>query len=145
MHKKKPYLRYQVTPEIDSQIKTIAEHLPPIQELNPKGEPLVTTHSKYVSRDEAIALGYTDLPPIEFFTEGKLKGQVKPVNICWGVPRYRNHYLNMFWKYREFGDDGVAKYVDEVNKITEDSKAAAETIRDKNEIPEQEPAGENGG
>lgn len=141
---KKQYLKFKVTPEIDKQIKVIAENLPPIQSLNAKGEKLVTKHSKAIGYDEALAAGYENLPKKQYYKEGKLKGQPVPLIILWEEPRYDNHYLIMYWKYREFGDAGVAEYVHKVNRITEASKKAAESVRSISDIPETERVSANG-
>lgn len=126
----KKHFPYKITPEIDKQIKIVADNLPAIQLLNSKGEPIYEPRSRQVGWEDLSNEDKKRFPKKEYWPRRKGENFDRPklYLIRWSVPRLENHYTNLYWIYREKGDAGVSEYVDKVNAITVASKKAAETI-----------------
>lgn len=143
---KKNY-KFDLTPQIDKQIKEIVRHLPVINRINADG--------KVITVDRPTCVGFDDLSE-EDKKALKINEREYWEDKPWKVDDWRrekryvkhdfqpveeNHYINLVFAYREFGEQGVENYVGKVNEITRRSEALAQKIKDKQQV-KNDPAGE---
>jgi hypothetical protein len=125
--------RYKVSPDIDKRIRLIAASLPEITKTDKSGKPLAAARQKPVTWEDLPAEQKLKHPEKEYHPRRRGENFQRPVmySMNWSVPVLRNHYNELYFAYRESGEQGVENYVAEVCKITLASQKAAETITQK--------------
>src|SRR5438552_1235207 len=122
---------YKVTPPIDKQIIEVSKHLPPIQKLDVSGKPILKPVSVPVLWKDLTEEEKKQFPKPQYYG-GKFSHVERPFRRTTHETVFEDHYLKLYWKYREFGEQGVTDYVREINDISIASQKAAENIAAQN-------------